>query len=151
MQVTVLTVDMPEPERFEAVPRVGQDVLLVRDNKIIGEGWAGGSAYGMVSIEMRDERAKALIENSRQVQMWGKSFPEKKFKYSTFKFWQGTGEYVDMSDEDADMKCEELVGVRVVDKHNFEYGMVPKFFESVEGYRGFFNKIESEQSDERTD
>ena len=127
-----------------AVENVGREVLLIRDNQIIGEGYSQTSAHGMISIEMRDERAKALIENSRQVQLWGEKWPDKKYKWSMYKFCKFTGQYLDMSQDDPDMLCAELEGVRVVDKQDFERGFVPDSFKDVPGYRDFFNKLEKE-------
>lgn len=127
---------------YFAVENVGVPVLLIRDNQIIGEGFSQTSAYGMISIEMRDERAIKLIENAPQVKLWEEKFPEKKYKWSMYKFCRLTGQYIDMSQDDAAMLCPELEGVRVVDKQKFEYGMVPDSFKDVPGYRGFFNKLE---------
>jgi len=148
MQVTVLTIDTASLDRYQAVPRVGEDVVLVKDNQIIGEGWAGASAHGVVSIEMRDDRAKALIADSLHVKLWEKSFPEKKFKYSTFKFCQYTGQYLDMSDQDADMLCPALEGVYAVDKFNLRYGMVPKFFETMEEYHAVSKEFKAQREAE---
>lgn len=136
---------------FYAVENVGVPVLLIRDNQIIGEGYSQTSAHGMISIEMRDDRAKALIENTPQVKMWEQKFPEKKFKWSMYKFCRFTGQYLDMSQDDPDMLCKELEGVRVVDKQKFRYGMVPDSFKDVPGYRDFFNQLEKETNEKPAD
>lgn len=138
-------------QHYYAIEKVGREVLLVRDNKIIGEGYSQTSAHGMISIEMRDERAKALIANSRQIKIWEEKFPEKKYKWSMYKFCQFTGQYLDMSADDPDMLCTELEGVRVVDKRDFHYGFVPDSFKDVEGYRNFFNQLEKENVEKSGD
>lgn len=130
-----------------AVEKLGA-VLLIADNKIVGEGYCAGMADGMVSVEMRDDSAKALIADSAQVKLWAESFEEKKFKYSTFKFCMFTGNYMDMSHADPDMKCDGLQNVRVIDKSNLGYGITPESFRTVEGYRSVFIEIENEIKNE---
>lgn len=126
---------------FYAIESVGREVLLIRDKRIIGEGYSRSSADGTIAIEMLDERAKALIADSLAVKLWGTSFPEKKFKYSTFKFCQFTGEYIDMSHHDPYMLCPTLSDVRVVDKMGLHYGIVPDTFKDVEGYNAIHAEI----------
>lgn len=136
------------PALVPAVEKVGIAVVLIADNKIVGEGYVTSMADGMVSVEMRDDPAKALIADSTQVKLWAQSFEEKKFKYSTFKFCMFTGNYLDMSHSDPDMKCDGLQNVRVVDKNNLSYGIVPESFRTVEGYRSLFIEIENEIANE---
>lgn len=131
------------PPLMCAVEKVGVEVVLIADNKIVGIGYCISMADGVVSIEMRDEPAKALIADSTQVKLWTQSFEEKKFKYSTFKFCMFTGNYLDMSHADPDMKCDGLKNVRVVNKANLRYGAVPESFRDAESYRGFFIDHES--------
>lgn len=129
---------------FYAIENVGREVLLIRDKRIIGEGYSVSSSSGTISIEMRDERAKALISDSLAVKLWGERFPEKKFKYATFKFCQFTGAYLDASYYDPDMLCPTLSGVRVVDKMGLHYGIVPDAFKDVEGYNAIHAEIHGE-------
>lgn len=118
-----------------AVESTGSEVWLVKDNKIIGEGWVGASSSLICSVEMRDDRAKELVKNSNIVQMWLKGTrPEKAFKWSLFKFAMWSGRYVD-TPEDDDWYVKELEGVRVVDKRRLAYGMVPDDFKDCEGYQ----------------
>lgn len=116
---------------YRAVENVGREVLLIKDNKVVGEGFAAAMADGIVSIEMRDDRAKTLVENSTQVQAWVSSFPDKKYKWASFKFCSFTGTYLD-TDE---VFCEALEHIQVVDKFSLRYGMVPDSFKDTEGYR----------------
>lgn len=115
-----------------AVKDVGRDVVLIKDNKIVGEGRSVTIRDGEVSIEMTDDRAKALVENSVQVKTWAESHPDKKYKWSYFRFLTVTGTYVG----EGELFCEELDDIMVVDKFNLRYGMVPDTFKDVEEYRG---------------
>jgi hypothetical protein len=117
-----------------AVENVGREVFLIRDNKVVGEGYSQTSAHGMISIEMRDDRAKAIVEDSSQVKAFGEAFPEKKYKWSFFRFYKFDGSYADNAD-DGDRYFPGLTDIRVVDKLYLGYGMVPDTFTDVEGYR----------------
>lgn len=121
-----------------AVESVGMEVLLVKDTKIVGEGFAHvlNGSTGTVSIEMRDANARQLVENSDQVKAWSNDFPEKKYKYSLFRFYAISGVYTGM--DTGDTCCPELNDVRIVDKLKLRYGMVPDDFNNVEGYRAAF-------------
>jgi hypothetical protein len=122
---------------YRAVENVGREVWLIKDNKIVGEGYSGAMREGEVSIEMRDDRAKALVENSDQVKAWGESHPEKKYKWSLFRFLTVTGTYVG----EGESFCEELDDILVVDKFNLRYGMVPDTFKDTEGYRSVSSDV----------
>lgn len=113
-----------------AVESVGKDVLLVKDNKVIGKGRGAASRDYTVSINMVDDRAKALVDASEQVKAWSEGFFDKRYRYSFFHFSQFSGEYVGDNDE----FYEPLRDVRVVEERAFAYGMVPDTFKAVEGY-----------------
>jgi hypothetical protein len=125
---------MPE---FLAVETVGREVLLIKDNKIIGEGRGVASYDYIISIQMIDERAKALIKDSPAVKGWAEYGEEKMYRWSTFRFNMFDGSYID----DDDRYFEPLENVRVVDKHYFELGICPKSFKEAEGFRKIINEI----------
>lgn len=128
----------------DAIQSVGREVLLVKNNKIVGEGYAISSADYIVGVEMRDDRAKALVADSEQVKAWAKHYPDKAFKYSSFHFSELTGVYTDW-DDGRGYYCAALDEVRVVDKRNLGYGMVPDSFKDTEGYREVILSMKGEQ------
>jgi len=130
-----------------AVENVGRDVLLVRDNKVIGEGRTQTSDCTVVSVEMVDDRAKALVDSSPMVQVLAVHSPDRKYRWALFHFHAFTGRYADLP-EDGDLYFADLENVRVVDKLNFEYGLVPDSFKEVEGYRAVINKTLEEIKNE---
>lgn len=129
---------------FPAVENVGREVVLIRDNKVIGEGYSVTKAGGIVSIEMRDDAAKALIENSMQVKVLAESFPEKKYKWAYFRFFGFDGSYADSED---DRYHAEFENVRVVDKFNLRYGIVPDSFKDVEGCGAIHNRDDADDGE----
>lgn len=139
MQVTILTIDVPN-EMYRAVENVGREVVLIRNNEVIGEGYSSVSGGGIVGIEMRDDAAKALIADCAMVKLWEEKFPEKKFKYSLFHFSQYTGEY--LGENEDEYTVDALMDVRVVDKFNLRYGMVPSAFKDVVGYHAAMKECE---------
>jgi hypothetical protein len=128
-----------------AVETVGREVVLIKDNKIIGEGYSAATAGYTVSIEMRDDRAKALVDDSIQVKEWKKHAPGKEYRYSLFHFSQFNGCYLGDNDE----FYEPLENVFVVDKRNLSYGFVPNSFKNVEGYRSVIREIKAQQEQEQ--
>ncbi|MET0979787.1 MAG: hypothetical protein ABWX90_00860 [Candidatus Saccharimonadales bacterium] len=145
MQVTILTIDVPN-EMYRAVDNTGREVVLIRNNEIIGEGYTQTSRGGAVAVEMRDDAAKALVANSAMVKLWEEKFPEKKFKYSLFHFSQYTGEY--LGENEDEYTVEALMDVRIVDKFNLRYGMVPSAFKEVAGYHAARKECEPQNSNE---
>ena len=117
-----------------AVDGVGKKLYLIKDNKIVGEGYAAASAEYIVSVEMRDERAKELVRDSTLVKGWEQTqFAEKAFKWALFHFAEASGRYVDEWHR-PDCYHEPLKDVRVVDAFKFDYGWVPQDFKDVEGF-----------------
>jgi hypothetical protein len=143
MMVTILEIDVPR-EIFRAVETVGREVLLIRDNKVIGEGYTSTMRDGVLAVQMRDDLAKVLVEDSKMVKLWAESFPDKKFKYSMFHFCSFTGNYLGENEEEYTLK--NFDDVRIVDKSNLYYGMVPSTFKDVEGYRAVHKEYEAEEA-----
>lgn len=141
MQVTILTLDILS-EIHRAVENAGRELVLIRNNEIIGEAYGSASRDGVIAVEMRDDAAKALVADSALVKMWEESFPEKKFKYATFHFSMLTGEYIGENEEE--YTPDALMDVCIVDKFNLRFGMVPSTFKEVAGY----NAIEHETANE---
>ncbi len=139
MMATILEINIPA-ERHRAVETVGREVVLIRDNKVIGEGYVSTMSGGVVTVEMRDDRAKALVEDSEMVKLWGEKFPEKKFKYSLFHFCSYAGNYLGENEEQYSLK--NFDDIRVVDKFNLRYRMVPSTFKDVEGYGAVSSEID---------
>lgn len=124
-----------------AVDGVGKKLYLIKGNKIIGEGYAAASVDYIVSVEMRDERAKELVRDSSLVKGWEQTeFAEKKFKWALFHFYEASGTYADESYR-PDCYHEALKDVRVVDAFKFEHGWVPADFKDVEGFGAAIKRI----------
>jgi hypothetical protein len=95
---------------------------------------------------MRDDATKALVADSAMVKMWEKNYPEKKFKYSLFHFSQYTGEY--LGENEDEYTPDVLMDVRIVDKFNLRYGMVPSTFKELAGYHAAWKESEQEDRNE---
>lgn len=144
MQVTILTLDIPN-EIYKAA-KCGSEVLLILNNEVIGEGKAVTERDGVIAIEMRDDAAQALVADSAMVKMWAEKFPEKKFKYSLFHFSAYTGEY--LGENEDEYTPEALMDVRVVDKSDLRYGMVPSSFKELPGYHAAMKENEDSEDDD---
>ncbi len=104
---------------------VGNPVLFIKDNKIVGKGQAVTSHDGVCGIQAIDDTAKEFFKDDPVVKLldWRFAF----FHYSTY-----TGEpALGFNDEPEDRH----LGTRVVDEFNLRWGLVPDSFKDVEGYR----------------
>lgn len=116
---------------ISAVNDVGREVWLIKDNRIVGEGRTAVLNDGIISVQMCDDRAKALVANSASVLAFAEFGPEKQYRWSYFQFCRFTGAYLD----DDERFCETLEDVRVVDKFNLRFGIVPDSFKEVPEFR----------------
>ena len=112
-----------------AVNTVGNDILFIKDNEVIGKGKcviAYGSDWVGVNY-LEGELLETLLQNEfiRALTL----------KYIYFHFRPLTGSFID-DREIFDCELGNLFeDVRVVDEFNFNWGMVPDTFKDVPGYR----------------
>lgn len=109
----------------QVIKTVGNEVYIINDNKIIGNGKVAGKygdsfAYVKLSDQLIDKLA--FIEDDCVVK-----------DYIRFRFECQDGRYIGPTVIGADANFSLLENSKVVDKHEFVYGYA-KGFESVEGY-----------------
>lgn len=114
-----------------ALDGVGKEVYLIKDNKIIGLAYSAVSSGFIVSLQMRDDRAKALVANSKYVEAIG-------VKHSYFRFEAFNGTYVGNEEE----KLEELKDVLAVEKDRLHRAMCDKaIFGKVPGFGDWYGVL----------
>lgn len=116
-------------ELYPAIQGVGQNVLFIRDNKVVGIGRSqimhGDDFVGITCV---DDAAKALVSEDKE------AIELLTYKHMYLSYSPITGMFIETRwmNEALDEKLEDT---RVVDEFNFRWGMVPDSFKDVEGYR----------------
>lgn len=114
-----------------AIDGVGKEVLIIRDNVVIGEGRCGGMRGNeFASISLIGDAQKMIPTDHELVKMLG-------YKHATIRYCPISGHFIGMGclleeHESLDHVFEDTM---VVDKFNFRWGMVPDHFMTVAGYR----------------
>jgi hypothetical protein len=108
---------------FQAVPNVGKTVLIIKDNTVVGEGMVSALADGQAAITISSAEAKEFFKDDEAVATFGWE--------SLFFYWQQTGYPAHQPLE----PINRYKGTRIVDRFNFDWGMVPDSFLDVPGYR----------------
>lgn len=113
-----------------AIPSVGKDVVLIKNNKVIAKGRSRSSMGYVIGIELQegplyDELCKAKIVSETTIPV----------KYINPRFSQVTGEYIHSGFNDGEEIDGLMEDVMVVDLFNLVWGMVPDSFSSMLEYR----------------
>jgi hypothetical protein len=125
---------------YPAIYRAGQQTLLVRDDKIIGEGRVvqivGNelSSIERASVVMTDDAGMALISKTAAAKALGN------VRYVYLNFCSSSGLYlgtpfIGHEDNELNMIFKDVM---IVDKMNLGLGMVPDTFKNVPGYNSLF-------------
>ena len=118
---------------YLACDGVGKKVLIIRGNKVIGEGKSQTSRDGCVSITLEDDRAKLLVP-IELLEGIG-------YKYCFLHYSMISGVFLGLFEDDTefDLINEQLSDTAIVDEDRLQYGMVPEHFKTLTGYRKCLN------------
>lgn len=114
---------------YAAADRCGNDVLIIRDNQIVGKAKSvlqRGDLF--VGIELLDDAAKSLIDITKNADLQSLGYRHIYIKYDPI-----TGNF--LPDENFKEVREAMKDTMIVDEFNFRWGMVPEKFRDVPGYR----------------
>lgn len=113
-----------------AADRVGETVLIIRNNAVIGKGYTclqRGDLF--IGITLHDEAAQALLDISTDPDLQALGYRRIFIKYDPT-----TGDF--LPELNLEKVCEAMKNTLIVDEFNFRWGMVPDKFKDVPGYRG---------------
>jgi hypothetical protein len=123
------------------IVNLSHTALLIRDNKVIGECNVETMCDDRVSVRMIDNAAKALIAETELVKIIGDPYHVFIQFNSCEGFYLGT-----VYDHRFCSELNEIFkGVRIVDKHSFEYRMVPDSFIDVPGCGSGFKQLDGHE------
>lgn len=112
-----------------ACENVGKDVLVIKDNKVIGKGR---------SVTMRGDEWVGIVFKEGEVLELIKDFESFKAfgaKHASFRYLPNSGLFFDGAFEEESEKAWEVLGqTMIVDEFNFGWGIAPDHFKQVEGF-----------------
>jgi hypothetical protein len=112
-----------------AVENVGKNVLIIKDNKVIGKGSSQimrGDEW--VGIRFTEGEVLELVKDFAGVKAIG-------LKHNYFKYLPNSGLFWAAAfDEDEEKAWEVLGQTMVIDEFNFSFGIAPDHFKQVEGF-----------------
>ncbi len=114
-----------------AVENVGRDVLIIRNNQVIGKGMTQTMrGVDFVSITLVDDDAKKLIPIERISDAIG-------YKHTYLRYDPISGMFLEIYGNDPEWEDvnDQLEDTLVVDEFNFRWGLCPDTFKDVPGYR----------------
>ena len=114
-----------------AVENVGRDVLIIRNNQVIGKGMSQiMRGLDFVSITLVDDDAKKLIPVERISDAIG-------YKHTYLRYDPISGMFLEIYGNDPEWEDinDRLEDTLVVDEFNFRWGLCPDTFKDVPGYR----------------
>ena len=114
-----------------AVENVGRDVLIIRNNQVIGKGMSQTMrGLDFVSITLVDDDAKKLIPVERISDAIG-------YNYTYLRYDPISGMFLEVYGNDPEWEDvnDQLEDTLVVDEFNFRWGLCPDTFKDVPGYR----------------
>ena len=114
-----------------AVENVGRDVLIIRNNQVIGKGMSQTMrGLDFVSITLVDDDAKKLIPVERISDAIG-------YNYTYLRYDPISGMFLEIYGNDPEWEDvnDQLEDTLVVDEFNFRWGLCPDTFKDVPGYR----------------
>lgn len=107
-----------------AVEGCGNEILIIKDNKIVGKGRAQMCTNYQVDISIEDEAGRAFFADDFAVKILG-------WKNTYFRYYMTTGVYLPTFMDEPDGRGKET---RIVDAFKLSFGMVPDSFKDIEGY-----------------
>lgn len=120
-----------------AVENVGRDVLIIRNNQVIGKGMSQ-TMHGLdfVSITLVDDDAKKLIPVERISDAIG-------YKHTYLRYDPISGMFLEIYGNDPEWEDinDRLEDTLVVDEFNFRWGLCPDTFKDVPGYRSAVTEV----------
>ena len=114
-----------------AVENVGRDVLIIRNNQVIGKGMSQTMrGLDFVSITLIDDDAKKLIPIERISDAIG-------YRHTYLRYDPISGMFLEIYGNDPEWEDvnDQLEDTLVVDEFNFRWGLCPDTFKDVPGYR----------------
>lgn len=112
-----------------AVENVGKDVLVVKDNKVIGKGRSlimHGDDW--IGIRFTEGEVLEMVKNFESVKSLG-------LKHNYFRYFPTSGLFWGPAfAEDDEITWTVLGQTMVIDEFNFRFGICPDHFKQVEGY-----------------
>lgn len=114
-----------------AVENVGRDVLIIRNNQVIGKGMSQTMrGLDFVSITLVDDDAKKLIPVERISDAIG-------YRHTYLRYDPISGMFLEIYGNDPEWEDinDRLEDTLVVDEFNFRWGLCPDTFKDVPGYR----------------
>lgn len=114
-----------------AVENVGRDVLIIRNNQVIGKGMSQiMRGLDFVSITLVDDDAKKLIPIERISDVIG-------YRHTYLRYAPISGMFLEVYGNDPEWEDvnDQLEDTLVVDEFNFRWGLCPDTFKDVPGYR----------------
>ena len=114
-----------------AVENVGRDVLIIRNNQVIGKGMSQiMRGLDFVSITLVDDDAKKLIPIERISDVIG-------YRHTYLRYDPISGMFLEIYGNDPEWEDinDQLEDTLVVDEFNFRWGRCPDTFKDVPGYR----------------
>lgn len=120
---------------FNAIESVGRDALLIKNNEVLGTVWVGASCNYTASIHMTEELYAKYIKPLVAREIGPCVLPE--HKLVCFRFGMFSGVFYESNFEEGSDKIAVeawMADTRIVDKHYFELGIVPKAFANVPGF-----------------
>ena len=114
-----------------AVENVGRDVLIIRNNQVIGKGMSQiMRGLDFVSITLVDDDAKKLIPIERISDAIG-------YRHTYLRYEPISGMFLEIYGNDPEWEDinDQLEDTLVVDEFNFRWGLCPDTFKDVPGYR----------------
>ena len=114
-----------------AVENVGRDVLIIRNNQVIGKGMSQTMrGLDFVSITLVDDDAKKLIPIERICDVIG-------YRHTYLRYDPISGMFLEIYGNDPEWEDinDRLEDTLVVDEFNFRWGLCPDTFKDVPGYR----------------
>ena len=114
-----------------AVENVGRDVLIIRNNQVIGKGMSQiMRGLDFVSITLVDDDAKKLIPIERISDVIG-------YRHTYLHYDPISGMFLEIYGNDPEWEDvnDQLEDTLVVDEFNFRWGLCPNTFKDVPGYR----------------
>ena len=114
-----------------AVENVGRDVLIIRNNQVIGKGMSQTMrGLDFVSITLVDDDAKKLIPVERISDAIG-------YNHTYLRYDPISGMFLEVYGNDPEWEDvnDQLEDTLVVDEFNFRWGLCPDTFKDVPGYR----------------
>jgi hypothetical protein len=109
---------------FKAVEGAGKDVLIIKDNQIVGKGVTRTSSDGCVGVCVVDDSGRNYFKYDVQAQTQG-------WEDALFHYFESDGM---SSTSGGDESSDRCMGTRIVDEFRLQWGLVPDSFEMVKGF-----------------